>query len=126
MDGVIIHAEHVYRESSLEIVIFLAILLIAMIAIFFLAALKAFQKKSKDKWFFFTMVIVSTVFSGVFFPMAVTDYQTIHKDYVVTVDDSVGFNEFNNTYEIISQDGSLYTVRLLEQQEAKETEPVEE
>lgn len=37
-------------------------------------------------------------------------YNTFHAEYEVTIDDSVGFNEFNNRYEIISQDGDVYTV----------------
>lgn len=36
------------------------------------------------------------------------DYETHYK---VTVDDSVSMNEFNEKYEIIDQEGKIYTVR---------------
>ena len=32
-------------------------------------------------------------------------------EYKVTISDEVGFNEFTEKYEIISQDGKIYTVR---------------
>lgn len=38
------------------------------------------------------------------------EYDTFHTEYEVTIDDSVGFNEFTNRYEIVSQDGDVYTV----------------
>lgn len=39
------------------------------------------------------------------------EYLTFHTEYEVIVDDSVGFNEFYNHYEIIYRDGDIYTVR---------------
>lgn len=38
------------------------------------------------------------------------EYNTFHTEYKVTIDNSVGFNEFTNRYEIISNDGDVYTV----------------
>ena len=37
-----------------------------------------------------------------------TEYET---HYEVTISDEVNFNEFNEKYEIIEQDGKIYTVR---------------
>ena len=37
-----------------------------------------------------------------------TDYET---QYKITIDDSVSMNEFNEKYEIIDQEGKIYTVR---------------
>lgn len=37
-----------------------------------------------------------------------TEYET---QYKVTIDDSVSMNEFNEKYEIVDQDGRIYTVR---------------
>ena len=34
-----------------------------------------------------------------------------HIEYKVTIDDSVSFNEFNDTYKIISQDGKIFTIQ---------------
>ena len=38
-------------------------------------------------------------------------YLTFHTEYVVSVNDTVGFNEFYNHYDIISQDGDIYRVK---------------
>lgn len=38
------------------------------------------------------------------------DYDNVYTSYNVCIDDSVSFNEFNSRYEIISQDGDVYTV----------------
>lgn len=38
------------------------------------------------------------------------DYKKVYTQYKITIDDSVSFNEFNSLYEIISQDGDIYTV----------------
>lgn len=43
------------------------------------------------------------------------EYQTFYTEYTVTVDDSVEFNEFYNRYEIISQNGDIYTVREVDE-----------
>ena len=37
-----------------------------------------------------------------------TEYAT---EYKVTIDDSVSMNEFMDKYEIINQEGKIYTVR---------------
>ena len=41
-----------------------------------------------------------------------TSYPTAYETrYKVTIDDTVSMNEFNEKYEIVSQEGKIYTVR---------------
>ena len=40
-----------------------------------------------------------------------------HTEYKVAVDDTVKLDEFTNRYQIVSQDGKLFTVRDLEELE---------
>lgn len=41
-----------------------------------------------------------------------TSYPTAYEtQYKVTIDDSVSMNEFNEKYEVVSQEGKIYTVR---------------
>ena len=47
------------------------------------------------------------------------EYDKVYTSYNVSIDDSVGFNEFNKRYEIVSQDGDVYTV--IEKELAYET-----
>lgn len=49
-------------------------------------------------------------FMSIFEVAFIYEYNTFHTEYEVTIDDSVGFNEFNSRYEIVSQDGDIYTV----------------
>ena len=49
--------------------------------------------------------------SNIFYPNP-TEYET---QYKVTIDDSVSMNDFNEKYEIVDQDGRIYTVREKEQ-----------
>lgn len=39
-----------------------------------------------------------------------TDYNTIHTEYKVTIDGSVSFNNFANKYQILNQDGQIFTI----------------
>lgn len=43
------------------------------------------------------------------------NYRTFHTEYTVAIDDTVGFNEFYNHYEIISQDDNTYTVKEIDE-----------
>ena len=45
-----------------------------------------------------------------------TEYETHYK---VTIDDNVSMNEFNEKYEIINQEGKIYTIRERKQQNSK-------
>jgi hypothetical protein len=52
--------------------------------------------------------IITAAFTGVATKRYPIDYET---RYEITVDDSVSMNEFNEKYEIIYQEGKVYTVR---------------
>lgn len=42
----------------------------------------------------------------------ITEYPTAYEtQYKVTIDDNVSMNEFNEKYEIVSQEGKIYTIR---------------
>lgn len=59
----------------------------------------------------FLATIISAITGGLFadgiFPKS-TEYET---QYKVTIDDSVSMNDFNEKYEVIDQEGKIYTVR---------------
>lgn len=72
----------------------------------------SFSKQKKD-------AVVPCVICGVFVLLSIcvsicafthlpeTKYQT---RYVVTISDNVNFNEFNSRYEIVKQEGLIYTI----------------
>lgn len=45
---------------------------------------------------------------GIAYDTLPTDYETHYK---ITIDDSISMNKFNEKYEIIDQEGKIYTVR---------------
>lgn len=57
---------------------------------------------------FITITVASVVGVGI-----VSDLKTPtgEYEYQVTIDDSVSFTEFNEKYEIISQEGKIFTVK---------------
>lgn len=46
-----------------------------------------------------------------------TTYETGRYEYKVTIDDSVSMVEFLEKYEIVSQEGKIYTIRDVEAQD---------
>ena len=42
----------------------------------------------------------------------ITEYPVAYENqYKVTIDDNVSMNEFNEKYEVVSQEGKIYTIR---------------
>ncbi len=56
--------------------------------------------------------VVITVLFWIFFN--IIKVPTDNYTYKVTIDDNVSLNEFNQRYEIIEQDGLIYTIKLKE------------
>lgn len=56
-----------------------------------------------------SVVVISILTIG----LAWHDNTSKRVSYIVTVDNSVNFNEFINKYEIVARNGEKYTVRLL-------------
>lgn len=111
MDGVTILSEMSVRGEELFFVIAWILLSIT----FIVGAIW----DNIDNWCYFgwssrIMSIIFTILLGAFmFVVSVGlcgEYNTFHTEYEVTIDDSVGFNEFIDRYEIISADGNVYTV----------------
>lgn len=64
--------------------------------------------------FFILFLILGLVFSFItaMIISSATSYPTAYEThYKVTIDDTVSMNEFNEKYEIVSQEGKIYTVR---------------
>ena len=57
-----------------------------------------------------TTGLILGLFLGCIFGGAITDDKSPR--YKVTISEEVNFQEFHNTYDIISQEGNIYTVKL--------------
>ena len=95
-------------HSSTVLVIFASLLALTVIStIELLCNLKAKRLPYAIGMF----VVVCTCFAVAAFSWSDSQYSETR--YVVSVDDSVNFNEFQNTYEIISKDGDNYVVKMI-------------
>ena len=111
MDGVTILNEMSFRGEELWRVVCFVILGIAAISSMVIDNVKYWHYSGLATRI---VGIIGTLFVAallsVFTIAACMSYNTFHTEYKVNIDDSVGFNEFNSRYEIISQDGDIYTV----------------
>lgn len=112
MDGVTILSEMSVRGESLGLVMVWWLLTIACIVS------KIWD--DVEHWHYsewrtrITSIICTLIVSSFVLAIAVGlcfEYNTFHTEYRVTIDDSVGFNEFTSHYDILSSDGNVYTVR---------------
>lgn len=111
MDGVTILREMSVRGEALGIVIVWWFLTIAYIVGMIMDNVYHWRYSGWHSRI--VSIICSLMASSLILVIAVglcVEYNTFHTEYKVTIDDSVGFNEFNNRYEIVSQDGDVYTV----------------
>ena len=103
MDGVTILKEYAWRDLSLLTFLPSMILLVALLIILCVNV----YEYIKTKYVGMALLIGALAFVIKMYESC----QPTYTRYVVTVDDSVNFNEFANRYEIISNDGAMYTVQ---------------
>lgn len=113
MDGVTILSEASCRGAELSQVIAGLCWIVVMLLIIIPSTVDLWREKGLwiikgilSSLALFVVSIFSLVAIGV-----CNEYLTFHTEYEVIADDSVGFNEFYNHYEIIYQDGDIYTIR---------------
>jgi hypothetical protein len=111
MDGVTILATSVYREIEFSG--------LAIIVLLFMALYIWFSWLSYDMYENYCVPRAVVVIGWLFVTAAITfmasdlyeSYLTIHTDHLVTVNDTVGVNEFVTHYEVLKHEGTLFTVR---------------
>ena len=112
MDGITILAKHFCRGIELEgLIVNLIIfsLLTAFALIFYVCVIKFTDDKLTKNTAFACLVIAVLIFVW-FVVFEIKQYHDTHMEYTITIDDSVGFNEFYNKYEIISVNDKEYRV----------------
>ena len=112
MNGITILEEHFCRGIELNALIanFLLVGLLATVGIaFYVYVIKTTYDKTTrcTALLCLTMLVVILINFSVF---EIKDYHTTRMEYTITIDDSVGFNEFYNKYKIVSVDGEKYRV----------------
>lgn len=96
--------EHIYNFKVFWIVFIAASLFLIIITNVGITGIKTFIINSIIS---ILLALIFGMFSGVIFEKP-SEYET---QYKVVISDEVLLNEFNKNYEIISQEGKIYTVR---------------
>ena len=110
MDGITILKETIVHNPTLTdlIIAISAISFIIVIAIGIVLIHMKYEKR------YLRIIAVSFCIALELFVCIFLPYHHVthtHTEYTVTIDDTVGFNEFMETYEIVSQNGNEYVVK---------------
>ena len=116
MNGITILSEYTYRgKSTSECIIICCIFIILLVSIIMVCYKEyAFYKEYKCTTFSKETVFTLAIALFLIFACAIVcinEYNTFYTNYSVIIDDSVGFNEFHENYEIVSKNCDVYTVR---------------
>jgi hypothetical protein len=113
MTGINIIEEHIYRELDTGSVIITVGLVLLTIMVAVIVNLDVFRGKSTIVKIITLIVslVLTIFFIGGYVNILIESYNKTYVEYTVTIDDTVGFNEFNNKYEIITVNGNEYRVR---------------
>ena len=113
MDGVIVHAEHVYSNISVLGASVLTFIIAALIIGLTYIVFREFKDKDSSRWGHLVLAMMLAFIGTYAVATANISAREIHTNLIVTIDDSVRFNEFFEHYEVVSKNGNLYTVREL-------------
>ena len=109
MEGVTILSEIVTRDVSILGCIVLICLGIILLIVSILCLVLSIQEESGACAFLSAIIMIGSFVIGTVGIVNLSEKPYIV--YKVTIDDNVSFNEFNEKYEIIKQDGLIYEVK---------------
>lgn len=111
MDGVNILATNVYRELDFGEFLFFFVTFVGLYScILWLIYIMHEDRYIPGIGAFLVSIVLSALLI-LALSVLCQEYKTIYTDYLVTVNDTVSINEFTTHYEIMKQEGTLFTVR---------------
>lgn len=116
MDGVTVLSEYtVAKMSLLECILISVLSLMLIIYGIWLVVNTIRSTESKIGLVIFTIVLIAALVTNIV--MAIFQANASCVEQKVTIDDSVSYTKFVEHYEVISQDGDIFTVRPLDKPE---------
>ena len=80
-----------------------------IVSIMLICLAHACNKKRYDTlYLMFALLSIATIFFTIFYPIKTPSY---YIEYTAYISENDSFDNYNNKYELISQDGLLYTFR---------------
>ena len=113
MKGITIIEEHLCRVVELRQLIALGIFF-TLLCVGVLAFYRYTYKDAKNKCTKRLIIACSigiVIICIILWAHQIYNYNNIHYEYVVEVDDTVTFNDFFDRYEIVYADGDIYRVK---------------
>jgi len=113
MDGITIIEQILYRETEFGSLV-ATIAIITLLVIAGLLYFKFMYKEVSGKIFTneiktgSVLIVIAYILA---FISLIHSYNTTHMEYIITIDDSVSFNDFFDKYDIVSVDGDRYRVK---------------
>ena len=115
MDGVTILAEHSVRGGSEGSFVFAVLFAIASLSVVCWLITEMIKGNLFDLpfngillVFVFVLVFAVSLFGAI---AEIKEFNTFSTELEVTIDDNVSLNEFLEKYEIVDQDGQIWTVK---------------
>ena len=116
MEGITILSEQITRGCPIGLFVALCVLCICICGLVVLASLTVWGDESTPLVFkiLISVLIFAMMFGLVIGLIELSTEMQLYTKYQITIDDTVGFNEFHSQYGIINQDGQIFTVKLKE------------
>lgn len=111
MNGVTIIEEHLCRVVEFRELVGFGIFVTLLTAAALYFYWWAYNHTESNKMLSVICAVLVVVICIVFWIVQINRYNVTYKEYTVTVDNSVGLNEFLERYEIVSVDGDEYRVK---------------
>lgn len=116
MKGITIVEEHLCRVVELPqliaICVFFTLLCVGVLALY--RFIYKDTESNANKRLAIVCSIAIVIMCIALWTHQIYNYNKTHLEYTVEVDDSVGFNDFFDRYEIVSVDGDRYIVKEIE------------
>lgn len=111
MNGINIIAKHFCRETNLATLIIGGSFVTVFVIISLIIYWKIYKDNNSLKNIIIGCSIAMVSILALFWYLMIDGYNITHMEYTITIDDTVGFNEFNEKYEIISVNDNKYRVK---------------
>ena len=110
MEGItILYQEPIFKTiCANETIINILALLIIFIVLG--ALISTLCRSSKGTIIFFILLLIDIISSSILDSHSISTEELDHYEYKVTIDDSVPMKEFLSKYEIINQEGEIFTI----------------
>ena len=111
MDGITIVEQLMYRGIEIGGLIAILFIITSLSILYLVIGIIIYRRTDKSTKITIRYCSIITIIINVIIWYCLIDsYNNIHVEYKVIIDDSVGFNEFYEKYEIISINGNIYTI----------------